>query len=430
MCVNAPAIHTDTSKHARAKVLVAMSGGVDSSVAAALLVEQGYEVVGVFMRLGSVGDDLEEQGAVCRVKPTGDRSLTVHAKVHHQGCCSVGDANDARVVAAELGISLYVCNFTKEFGRIIDYFTDEYAHGNTPNPCVRCNDWIKFGRLFEYADMIGADFVATGHYAQLSQAAGEPVLHRGVDAAKDQSYVLFGIARSRLARMLLPVGKFEKRAIRQLAHERNLPVFDKPDSQEICFVPDNNYANLVERRAPELVKAGAILDIEGNVVGTHSGHHRFTIGQRRKLGMAFGKPTYVVDKDPENNTITVGDRAKLVIGACDVGEANWLTNLDTGLHCASRVTVQYRAHGEVARATLRMLEENGRQTHSGRTGRFRVAFDEPRAAVAPGQAMVVYGDGDVFPADRVLGGGWIQTTHRPDRVASRSAPLGLGSDTA
>ncbi|MCB9860816.1 MAG: tRNA 2-thiouridine(34) synthase MnmA [Phycisphaeraceae bacterium] len=399
-----------------------MSGGVDSSVAAALLKEQGYEVVGVFMRLGSVGDDLEEQGAVCRIKPTGDRALKVQTKVHHQGCCSVGDANDARVVAAELGISLYVCNFTKEFGRIIDYFTDEYAHGKTPNPCVRCNDWIKFGRLFEYADMIGADFVATGHYAQLAHIDGEPVLKRGADVAKDQSYVLFGIDRARLQRMMLPVGQFEKPMIRQRAHELNLPVFDKPDSQEICFVPDNNYANLVERRVPELAHEGTILDIDGNEIGTHAGHHRFTIGQRRKLGMAFGKPTYVVDKNPASNTITVGDKTDLVIGACDVGEANWLVDTDC-MRDGAPVTVQYRAHGEVARATLRLLDTGSRETHSGRTGRFSVVFDDPRTAVAPGQAMVVYGDGEAFPHDRVLGGGWIERTHRPDRVVTESASV-------
>jgi len=248
--------------HTKGKVLVAMSGGVDSSVAAALLQQRGYEVVGCFMRLGSPGETLDtlqpydEQGVACDPDKI---------RIGHQGCCSINDADDARLVAAKLDIPFYVCNFKKDFGRIIDYFVGEYNAGRTPNPCVRCNDWLKFGKLHTYAQQIDADYVASGHYARIDRSdPDQPRLLRGVDHDKDQSYVLFGAPQSRLKEMLLPIGEYEKSRVREIAAELDLPVFNKPDSQEICFVPDNDYAGLVKRRTPEQVGAGAIVDTEGN----------------------------------------------------------------------------------------------------------------------------------------------------------------------
>ncbi len=241
-----------------------MSGGVDSSVAAAMLLRQGFEVVGVFMRLGSPGESLDSLEAFDSAGVACDPSKI---KIGHQGCCSINDAADARLVAAELSIPFYVVNFKKDFGRIIDYFVDEYATGRTPNPCVRCNDWLKFGRLHGYAGQIGAEFVASGHYARIEtesavasgderRAMSGARLLRGVDHSKDQSYVLFGLPRAQLSTTLLPIGGLEKPRVRELAQQWGLPTFDKPDSQEICFVPDNDYAGLVERRRPGLVGEG------------------------------------------------------------------------------------------------------------------------------------------------------------------------------
>ena len=240
------------------KILLAMSGGVDSSVAAALLRDAGHEVVGVFMRLGSPGESLDEliPGDACDVGKV---------RIGKQGCCSVGDAEDARLVAAKLDIPFYVVNFKKEFGRIIDHFVAEYDAGRTPNPCVRCNDWLKFGRLHEYAHQVGAAAVASGHYARVESDpdTGRLRLLRGVDHAKDQSYVLFGTPRDRLSEMILPIGGLPKSEVRALAERYDLPVFDKPDSQEICFVPNDDYAGLVARRSATGVMPGAIVDRDG-----------------------------------------------------------------------------------------------------------------------------------------------------------------------
>jgi tRNA-specific 2-thiouridylase len=380
-----------------------MSGGVDSSVAAALLLEQGFDVVGVFMRLGSPGealDELQPAQEVCRATPgaSGD-GKTRSLKIGHQGCCSINDAADARLVAAQLGIPFYVVNFKKDFGRIIDYFVDEYAAGRTPNPCVRCNDWLKFGKLREYAGQIGADYVASGHYAQVEGGR----LLRGIDQDKDQSYVLFGVPREHLRHMLLPIGGMHKSAVREKARALGLPVFDKPDSQEICFVPDNDYAGLIERRRPELARAGAILDAAGNRVGEHRGQHRFTLGQRRGVGVALGLPVYVVGKDPETNTVTIGSPELLLSSNCTVSEANWLVDVDahpTWRPCLAK----YRYNSRAIAARLRLLEDGGSATPSGRAGRFEVRFEEPQSAVTPGQALVVY---DATDARVVLGGGWI-----------------------
>lgn len=302
----------------RKKVVVAMSGGVDSSVAAALLQREGYEVMGVFMRLGSPeGVELAEAqgGEVCEPGVKGK-----------QGCCSVRDAADARRVAGMLGIPFYVLNFQEDFGRVIDYFVAEYNRGRTPNPCVRCNDWLKFGKLARYAQAVGADYVASGHYARVGvdPASGETTLLRGLDHRKDQSYVLFGMRPETVAHTLLPVGAMEKSQVRAIAEELKLPVFDKPDSQEICFVPNQDYAGLVRRRAPEQFRAGDLTTTDGRVVGRHEGHQHFTIGQRKGVGVALGHPIYVVDIDPAQSRVVLGEKGDLLRRSLVADQANFL----------------------------------------------------------------------------------------------------------
>ncbi len=370
----------------KGKVLIAMSGGVDSSVAAALLLREGYEVVGCFMRLGSPGETFDE------LEPYDDEQVArdpATIRIGHQGCCSINDAADARQVAARLGIPFYVCNFKKDFGRIIDYFVGEYNAGRTPNPCVRCNDWLKFGRLHEYARQMDAAFVASGHYARIDRSRTGPRLLRGVDAGKDQSYVLFGTPRQRLSEMLLPIGEYDKTQVRRIAAEMELPVFDKPDSQEICFVPDGDYAGLVERRTPGALREGDILDGRGRIVGRHRGHQHFTIGQRRGLGVAAGHPLYVVGKDPTANTVSVGTRETLSAAGCRADRSNWLVDPrpDQWIGCTAKI--RYNAEPVPAQVVARDGDP------------LVVRFDEPQFGVAPGQAVVCYDD------DAVMCGGWI-----------------------
>src|SRR5687767_449050 len=289
----------------RKKVVVAMSGGVDSSVAAAILLREGYEVIGVFMRLGTP-DGVETTEESCTTQSSA--LSTQHS--NKQGCCSVLDAADARRVAAALSIPLYVLNFQEDFGKVIDYFISEYNRGRTPNPCVRCNDWLKFGKLAQYAEAVGADYVASGHYARIDvdPVTGARALLRGKDVHKDQSYVLFGMSRQTLEHTLLPIGEFEKPVVRAMAEEMKLPVYKKPDSQEICFVPDQDYAALVKRRTPTAVRPGDLVDPQGQLLGEHPGHQHFTIGQRKGLKLALGHPVYVVDIDPGTNRVTLGQR--------------------------------------------------------------------------------------------------------------------------
>jgi tRNA-specific 2-thiouridylase len=372
----------------REKVVVAMSGGVDSSVAAALLLRQGYDVMGVFMRLGSpegVEHDVGEPasaGGVC--SPTGKSK---------QGCCSVLDADDARRVAGVLGIPLYVLNFQEDFGRVIDYFVDEYNRGRTPNPCVRCNDWLKFGKLAKYAEAVGARYVASGHYARtgIDPVNGEPALLRGIDHKKDQSYVLFGMSRDTLAHTLLPIGGYEKPAVRAIAEELKLPVFNKPDSQEICFVPNQDYAGLMKRRSPGSFRPGELVTAGGDVVGRHEGHQHFTIGQRRGTGVALGYPIYVVDIDPASNRVTVGDREATQRSSLIANQLNLIsTRLRDGIEveCTAKIRYNHSPQPAIARVTRDALH---------------VHFTEPQHAITPGQAIVLY-DGDV-----VLGGAWIES---------------------
>jgi len=366
-----------------------MSGGVDSSVAAALLLRAGYDVMGVFMRLGTP-DGVEAHDG--EAASAGGSSCDTSGK-NKQGCCSVLDAADARRIAAVLDIPLYVLNFQEDFGRVIDYFVAEYNRGRTPNPCVRCNDWLKFGKLAKYAEAVGAEYVASGHYARIGTdpKTGEPALLRGLDHRKDQSYVLFGMSREALAHTLLPIGEYEKPAVREIGRELKLPVYNKPDSQEICFVPDQDYAALVRRRSPETFRAGELVDSNGMSLGTHEGHQHFTIGQRKGLGVAFGHRMYVVDINPESNRVTVGEKDALMKRTLVAHQTNLLSARfaregDT-LRCSAKI--RYNHPPQSATATITDRDE------------ITVRFDDLQSAITPGQAVVLY-DGDV-----VLGGGWI-----------------------
>lgn len=374
----------------RPKVLVAMSGGVDSSVAAALLRDEGYDVLGCFMRLGSPGETLPAPGS----EPTCDIDASKSSggvKIGKQGCCSINDAKDAELVAAKLDVRFYVLNFKKDFGRIIDHFAAEYNAGRTPNPCVRCNDWLKFGKLADYAQSLDCDFVATGHYARVERIDNEPALLRGVDASKDQSYVLFGSPRDRLDHMLLPVGRYHKSEIRDIAASLDLPVFDKPDSQEICFVPDQDYARVVRAKTPGSFAHGSVVDTDGNVVGQHEGHQHFTIGQRRGVGVALGYPIYVVDKNADTNTVTVGPREALAAPGCVADQTNWLITPPAPGSDPIECTAKIRYNAAPVPATVQRTDDD----------ELTVRFADPQDAVAPGQAVVCYDH------DRVICGGWI-----------------------
>lgn len=351
-----------------ARVVLAMSGGVDSSVAAHLLKEQGHEVIGLFMRTGSHGDRPDRRAKTC---------------------CSATDALDARQVADRLDIPFYALDFEPDFARIIDQFADEYAAGRTPNPCVMCNIWLKFGKLWGYGKQVGADFVATGHYAQiLRDEEGLHRLARGRDASKDQSYVLFGLRRELLPHVLLPVGGHTKAEIRAIARGLDLPVHDKPDSQEICFVPDDDYLGFLRAQRPGHSTAGAIVDEAGTVLAEHDGIEGFTIGQRRGLGIAVGEPRYVVQIEPATRTVTVGGRASLDRPGLVAAKFNWQVAEPAGpIACAAQIRSRHRA----VAATASRLDD----------GRVRVLFDAPQPAVAPGQVVTLYRD------DLVLGGGWI-----------------------
>lgn len=380
------------------KVIVAMSGGVDSSVAACMLREQGYECAGVFMCVG-VGhsatrarQELEESGSPLQERTAGRR-------LRH-GCCSPLDQADARQVCGRLGIPFHVLNLQREFERIIDYFVDEYANARTPNPCVMCNTHVKFGQLLHHADVIGAEFVATGHYARLGRRDGRPLLARALNHAKDQSYVLFGIRRENLGRCLFPLGEIEDKAeVRRIAAELGLRVHDKPESQEICFVPDNEYKQLVRARRPETLRPGEIRDAAGNVLGTHDGIVNYTVGQRRGLGVAAGSPIYVTELDAESNTVTVGARADLLSTGLVAEHLNWLSDPPpTGRWQSAEIKIRYQH--TAARGRIRRHED----------GAVEARFDDPQPAVTPGQAAVFYDDEGV-----VLGGGWIARSSRgPD----------------
>jgi tRNA-specific 2-thiouridylase len=384
-----------------------MSGGVDSSVAAHLLLQAGHEVIGVFMRHG------EESAKACRTSPSpvtpspegtvqvglpvitgaGAASGTAQARADHkQGCCTASDAADARRVAAKLGIPFYALDLQADFRKIVDYFVSDYIAGRTPNPCVRCNQWIKFGRLFDFADGVDAQFVATGHYARMIDGSDGPQLHRGLDGLKDQSYALFGIEHHRLARMLLPVGGFSKPEIRQIATTIGLNVAQKKDSQEICFVTQGHHSDFVKayRGAGAGATAGEFVTLDGRVVGHHAGYEAFTIGQRKGLGIALGEPHFVIRIEPDSRRVVLGPIEALDEPGLVAGEANWLVPPpSTGLPFPAQVQIRYNSPPQ--EATVTPTSPDG----------FEVRFAEPQAGVAPGQAAVV------FDGTRVLGGGWI-----------------------
>lgn len=363
-----------------------MSGGVDSSAAALLLKRQGYDVVGLFMRSG-------ETEEVCA---TGDNLLPiVNAKSHKQGCCSASDAADARRVADAMNIPFHAVNFREEFGRIKNYFADEYLAGRTPNPCVMCNIWLKFGRLWEFAQEVGADRIASGHYAQsLQNEAGEWGLYRGIDPKKDQSYVLFGIEPSLLDKVLFPVGNQTKVQIRELAREAGIRTAEKPDSQEICFIPDNDYAAFLGRYRGPQETAGELVDTAGTVLGKHPGYERFTIGQRKGLGVTFGEPRFVVRIEPESNRVVIGTRDDLGRQSLEADRLNWLVpNPPFG----EPLTAQIRYQHQPAPCVVTPIGDDPTEADA-----MQVEFTTPQQGVAPGQAVVLYRE------DQVVGGGWIR----------------------
>lgn len=374
------------------RVVLAMSGGVDSSVAASLLLEQGFEVIGVFMRHGEKSSEACELDAG---KPNPLLPILQGRLDHKQGCCSASDAADARRVADRLGIPFYALDLEEDFKRIVDYFIDEYQHGRTPNPCVQCNNWIKFGRLFDYADAAEAHYVATGHYARMGQGeTGEWELHRGLDNDKDQAYVLTGIPKENLSRMLLPVGIYHKPEIREMAGKVGLRVADKKDSQEICFVTSGQHAQFI-RDKTGVSEPGEIVTEDGRVVGTHAGIEGFTIGQRKGIGVAMGSPYFVTSIDAEKRQVVIGPHESLGRTSLIAIDSNWLTeDLPWAIPFEAEVQIRYNSEPQPAMV----------QRHS--DGSFEVRFHDPTFGVSPGQLAAV------FRGSRALGCGWIQSTQR------------------
>lgn len=347
-----------------------MSGGVDSSVAALLLQKQGYEVTGVTMKL----------------RP--DEYMTDSLS---GGCCSLDDIDDARRVCYKLGIEHLVLNFTELFSeKVIQYFVREYQAGRTPNPCIACNAHLKFDALLHKALLLDYDFVATGHYSVILQdeATGRWLL-RKAPCSKDQSYVLYGLTQHQLAHTLMPLGGMEKSEARHLAQENGLPVASKPDSQEICFVENKDYAGFIERFTGKAFPPGSFVDQEGTVLGTHQGIARYTIGQRKGLGMTFGKPMYVTRINAQDNTVTLGEEGSQYARVLTADRLNWIPFDE--LAKPLQVTAKVRYQARPAPAVVTPLED----------GRVRVEFEEAQRSVTPGQAVVFY-DGDL-----VVGGGTI-----------------------
>lgn len=376
-----PKIHCENmddiaNNPAPGRVVVAMSGGVDSSVAALLLHRQGWEVIGVTMKLYDIEQaDLPE---------------------YYRGCCTLDDVEDARAVCRILRVPHYVLNVQREFRAfVIDYFQNEYESGRTPHPCIACNDKIKFSFLSQRARMMQASHVATGHYARIDpNGAGGWALRRGVDADKDQSYVLFGMRQEQLAGTLMPAGSYPKSEIRRLATHAGLPNANKPDSQDICFIPTGDYREFLKKRTDE--RPGDIVDSEGNVLGRHEGIQYFTVGQRRGLGLSGGPPRFVIRLEPDTRRVVVGSQENLYQDTLVVSPVSWVSG--DAPPPGTEVTVKIRYKFAEAAATVTTVGD-------GAVARFW----EPQRAITPGQAAVFYQD------DTVLGGGAI-CGHEPDAL--------------
>ena len=361
----------------KGRVLVAMSGGVDSSVAAVMLKEKGYDVIGITMK-------------------TWDYSRVGGKSDKETGCCTLESMNDARQIAVKHGFKHFIVDIRDEFGGwVIDRFVEDYMTGHTPNPCVLCNTHIKWAALLKRADNLGCDYIATGHYANVREENGRYVISRGLDPSKDQSYALWGVKQKHLARTIFPLGEYEKTEIRQMAEDFGLTkVATKPDSYEICFVPDDDYRRFLKDRVDgleEKVSGGKIVDQDGNVVGEHEGYPFYTIGQRRGLDLAMGKPVYVTDINPETNVITIGEKEDLVSTTCRAREIN-LVKYDRVPEKEMEITgaIRYNDKGTVGYLTQHGEDE------------IEVTFPTGREAITPGQAVVCYEGNDV------VAGGWIK----------------------
>ena len=353
------------------KVVVGMSGGVDSSVAAYLLKEQGYDVIGVTMQIWQEED-------VCTVEENG-------------GCCGLSAVEDARRVAAALGIPYYVMNFREEFQKnVIDYFADSYVNGQTPNPCIACNRYVKWEALLKRSISIGADFIATGHYARVEQLSnGRYALRRSATAAKDQTYALYNLTQEQLKRTLMPVGEYTKEEVRVIAEKIGLLVADKPDSQDICFVPDGDYASYIEANSVKKIEPGNFVLSDGTVVGQHRGIIHYTVGQRKGLGLSLGHPVFVLEICPETNEVVVGSNEESMSHYVRANQVNFMSVED--LPEKRRVWAKIRYNHKGAWCTVEKTGED----------EILCTFEEPQRAITPGQAVVLY------EGEYVLGGGTI-----------------------
>lgn len=362
----------------RKKVVVGMSGGVDSSVAACLLAEQGYEVIGITMKTWDY-----------------DMAGLGKSSKKETGCCSLESINDARSVAVAKGFLHYTLDFREDFGEaVIEYFKEEYLHGRTPNPCVMCNTKVKWESLLQRAELLGADYIATGHYARVRYEDGRYKLSKGKDQNKDQSYVLWGISQRALSKTLFPLAELTKPEVRELARKFGLKVAEKSESYEICFIPDNDYERFLKEMVPDLeakVSGGKILDESGKVLGQHRGYPFYTIGQRKGLGITTPEPVYVTEIHYENNTIVVGKSEALLHHGLVASQVNWIAVAELKEPMCASAKIRYKDQPEPC--TISPLDN----------GMVEVRFDKPKRAITPGQAVVFY-DGD-----DVLGGGFIHS---------------------